>query len=104
MTENTDFCMIVSLNFEQIIMWSFTLAGKSGWSRLGVMAVVTEIDVKGDSLLLWEWHSHGYDCTHACCVGFGLAGTDFLLGLRIHLSIERDNVVHCVRKSKEIVF
>lgn len=28
----------------------------------------------------------------------------FLLGLRIHLSIERDKVVHCVRKSNEIVF
>ncbi len=28
----------------------------------------------------------------------------FLLGLRIYLSIERDKVVHCVRKSKEIVF
>ncbi len=28
----------------------------------------------------------------------------FLLGLRIYLSIERDKVVHCVRKSKEIMF
>jgi hypothetical protein len=46
------------------------------------MAVVTEIDVKGDSLLLWEWHSHGYDCTHACCVGFGLTGTDVFVGFK----------------------
>jgi hypothetical protein len=26
--------------------------------------------------VLCEWHSQGYDCTHACCVFFSLTGID----------------------------
>jgi hypothetical protein len=50
-------------------------------------SLVTNIHGEIDGWILCEEHSQGHECTHSCCVCFGLVGTNVMVTLKVLLWI-----------------
>jgi hypothetical protein len=55
--------------------------------------LITNIDDEIDGWILYEERSQGHECTHFCCVCFGLAGVDVMVTLKVLLWIFLCNLI-----------